>query len=74
VKFIMERDACDDKIKVLLEIDGHEWMRAQLDHFDKLLIRDCEGSEKASDKLLMLETIVRRIEQGEALPQQEGKS
>lgn len=66
MRIVMERDACDDKIKVLLEIDGHEYVRARLDRFDHLLIADCEGSNKVSDKLLMLETIARRIEESSA--------
>lgn len=63
MKFQMQRDICADKIKVMLEIDGYEYMAAGLDHFDRLLIRECEGSDKTSDKLLALETIVRRIEE-----------
>lgn len=59
----MQRNDYDDKITVRLEIACGEYVRASLDHFDRLLIRDCEGSEKVSDHLLALETIVRRIEE-----------
>jgi len=37
----------------------------QFDLLDKLLLKECEASESCADKLLALETLVRRIEQGQ---------
>lgn len=63
----MQRNVYDDKIIVRLEIDGHDYAHAaNLTHFDHLLIAECERSDKASDKLLALETIVRRIEEAKS--------
>jgi hypothetical protein len=63
MKLVIQRSDYDLKLQVLLEIEGHEYSRAKLTAFDRLLLDDCEGSDKASDKLLALETIVRRIEE-----------
>ena len=45
-----------------LSVSDAEFIRAYLDNFDRLLIDECEKSDKISDKLLALETITRRIE------------
>ena len=37
---------------------------ASLDGFDFLLLRECESSDAISDKLLALELMARKIEQG----------
>ena len=63
MNFTLHRDEFHDKIVMHLEIEGGEYVRANLTPFDRLLVRDCEGSAKASDHLLALETIVRRIEE-----------
>jgi hypothetical protein len=48
-----------------LRITNDELVRARLQPFDRLLIADCEGKDSTiSDKLLALETIARRIEEG----------
>lgn len=46
-----------------LRIGSGEMVRANLRPFDRVLIADCEGSDKVSDKLLALETIARRVEE-----------
>lgn len=63
MKWQLYRDECRDVIGMRLEIDGSEYMRASLTSFDHALIQDCETSDKLSDRLLALETIVRRIEE-----------
>ncbi len=45
-----------------LTISDAEFIRAFFDGFDRMLIDECEISDKVSDKLLALETITRRIE------------
>ena len=45
-----------------LNISDAEFVRAHFDNFDRLLIDECEISDRVSDKLLALETITRRIE------------
>lgn len=54
-----------DVIEFRLKIFPLDLRRMErLDELDRLLLKECEKSEKCSDKLLALETIVRRIEQG----------
>jgi hypothetical protein len=43
-----------------LTISDDFLMRVPLDRFDMMLIKECEESEKIEDKLLALETIVRK--------------
>lgn len=62
MKFYMEK-SLDRILSVRLAIEENEIARAQFNRFDELLISECEKSEKVSDKLLALETIVRKIEQ-----------
>ena len=47
-----------------LEINQVDLVRAKLHDFDRRLLADCDTSDKVSDKLLALETIARRIEEG----------
>lgn len=61
--FAMHEDAAQDKRTYTLTIQGGEWTRARLHAFDRLLIAECEASDKVSDKVLALETIARRIEE-----------
>lgn len=63
MKFIMQDDIANDERIYTLRIRMGEMVCAPLNRFDKLLLADCEGSNKVSDKLLALETIARRIEE-----------
>lgn len=45
-------------------IDDYDLFRTQLDPLDQKLIQDCEGTDRnASDWLLALETLFRRMEE-----------
>jgi hypothetical protein len=67
MKFSIERHDYDDTLRVVLVLEGSREIKPMnLTHFDRVLIHDCEDSDKASDKLLALETIVRRIEEATA--------
>lgn len=58
-----------DKIKGVshynLTVPDGDLAKMKLHDFDRLLLVECEKSKKVSDKLLALETIVRRIEESE---------
>lgn len=59
-----------------LRILDEERVRMRLHESDHLLLKECEASNKVSDKLLALETIARRIEEVTPLTprqQEEGK-
>jgi hypothetical protein len=62
--FDMQENIERDERIYKLRVTGAELMRCRLQHFDRLLIAECEASNKVSDKLLALETIARRIEEG----------
>lgn len=51
-----------DVLEFHLKIYPLDMMKVQLDSFDRLLLKDCGASESCADKLLALETLVRRIE------------
>jgi hypothetical protein len=54
-----------DTSRYVLEISGGDYARMKpLDGFDIRLLRECEDSESIADRLLGLEVIARRIEQG----------
>ena len=55
----MERDERTYTLKLCMG----ELIAGTLYEFDRRLIAECEASDKVSDKLLALETIVRRIEE-----------
>ena len=46
-----------------LRIRSRELVAIELQPFDRLLLADCDRSDKVSDKLLALETVARRIEE-----------
>ena len=62
MKFEMQENIERSARSYLLRISDAEFSSMLLSKFDRLLIDECDGSEKISDKLLALETIVRRIE------------
>lgn len=64
MKFEQRRDTDADVIEYKLTITGGDMAAVELLGFDKLLLRECETSGKISDKLLALETLARRIEEG----------
>lgn len=58
------RDSGEDSPVIFtLMITASERVAARLDDWDRRLIAECEKSSSISDKLLALETIVRRIEE-----------
>lgn len=65
MRLIKDQDYRTGVTKYILEVDDHDQMLADFDWFDTLLMRDCElpGSTIA-DKLLALEMMARRIEEG----------
>jgi len=74
MKFIKYRrpDALEPRVNTTiyqLTIEDTEFVLAPLDTFDLMLIRECDTSNAVADKLLALETIVRRIEQSQGVPQ-----
>jgi hypothetical protein len=48
---------------VTIEINDLEMVLLKLDRFDRLLLDECNKSNKISDKLLALECMARRIEE-----------
>lgn len=63
MKFEQSHKVVTDERVYTLTLTGSEMTAVELHEFDKLLLRECETSGKISDKLLALETIVRRIEE-----------
>lgn len=61
--FQMEENLERDARTYTLKVRGDELVTATLFPFDRRLIAECEASDKISDKLLALETIVRRVEE-----------
>lgn len=55
----------EDRLEEVLElrISSDDMQSLQLDAFDQRLLEECGASDKASDKLLAAEMIVRRLEQ-----------
>lgn len=51
-------------IEYKLAIEPNNIICAKFTKFDYWLFEDCESSDKISDKLLALETLARRIEEG----------
>lgn len=66
MKFEMSIECHGKDVKYLLTLEGDETFPLNLDHFDRLLIKECDQSNSIADKLLALETITRRIEQSRA--------
>ena len=65
VRFSFEHDPMLDLYRAVVEIEGGEYMTmARLDGFDRRLLEECEDSDSVADKLLALELIARRIEEG----------
>lgn len=52
--------------RVVLECTEHEITDLALNYYDMRLLRECEASEKVSDKLLALQLIAKRMEQHQA--------
>lgn len=46
-----------------LRFNTLDMVECPLDNFDRALLHECNKSKKVSDKLLALETIVRRLEE-----------
>jgi hypothetical protein len=63
------REITTNETLYYLRISDCELVMAELDTFDIMLIRECDTSASVADKLLALETIVRRIEQAKGAPQ-----
>ena len=55
----------DGTQKVCIEITLTDQLRAKLQNWDHLLLRECEKSTSIADKVLGLEMITRRIEESE---------
>ena len=64
MKLTCVRDEMKKQTVYALNISEAEFVRAYYDSFDRLLIDECEISDKVSDKLLALEVVARRIESG----------
>ena len=63
IQLIKSEDIFKHTVRYILEIDRSDYADFFPTEFDDLLIQECNASEKISDKLLALETIVRRIEE-----------
>ena len=55
-------DIKTDEIRINIIIYPLDFFEIELDDFDRLLLRECDKSNKISDKLLALETIARKLE------------
>jgi hypothetical protein len=65
MRFSYWRDPGTLTRKYTIEIKDCDILRMRrFDHLDTLLISECEGSESVSDKVLGLELLTRRIEEG----------
>ncbi len=58
------RDPANQQDVFQIKIRDSDYVLAELQPFDRLLIKECEKSQLVSDKLLALETIIRRMEEG----------
>jgi len=63
MKMEVTSDLDNMTIRYTITISGSDWAKAKFYPMDRVLLDECERSERLSDKLLGLETIVRRIEQ-----------
>ena len=63
MKFEVTQDLGSLEQRYLITISYNEWVEAKFHSMDKTLFEECDKSEKVSDKLLGLETLVRRIEE-----------
>jgi hypothetical protein len=64
--FSMQENVERDERTYTLRVSLSEIVPRTMYDFDRAVIRECEASGKVSDKLLALETIVRRIEESAA--------
>ena len=62
MKFELRENLDRDECIYTITISHAEFMRGTIYQFDRALIAECEASNKISDKILALETIVRRAE------------
>ena len=62
MKLTCIRDEKNQQAIYSLSISDAEYIRPHFDSFDRLLINECETSNKVSDKLLALEMIARKVE------------
>ena len=63
MKIEVTQDLSSLEQRYLIAIPYSEWVRAKIYPTDRVLFDECDKSEKLSDKLLGLETLVRRIEE-----------
>ena len=63
IKFDVSYNLQKNKRTYTLSIDDANIIECRLSKFDRLLIEKCEESMFVADKLLGLETIIRRIEE-----------
>ncbi len=63
MKLEVTQDIANNEQIYTLTIPYFEWMKARIYPQDKLLFDECDKSDKLSDKILGLETLVRRIEE-----------
>jgi len=69
MKFQYRRDLTTNATHYYLVLEDADVAWAPLDQFDRMLIKECEGSKSIADKLLALECIARKIEEAEGVPQ-----
>lgn len=62
------KDLSTGTLHIVLDIPEHDLLSLKFDKFTRKLISECENSEKMSDKLLMLEHIVRIMENNLEIP------
>lgn len=51
-----------NEIRINIIIYLSDFLEVELDNFDRFLLKECNKSNKISDKLLALETIARKLE------------
>lgn len=59
----MERNSLEGGITATFEYNGDDLRKINLSSLDHKLLEECEKSDKASDKLLALEMLFRRMEE-----------
>ena len=69
MKFSQVREVTTNATVYQLRVEDTDMLLAPLDIFDMMLLKECEASKAIADKLLALETIARKIEQSQGVPQ-----
>jgi hypothetical protein len=71
--FTVERDLATNRVRYTLDVDSMALAQVDLDPLDRALVRECGGDDSTiADKLLALETLMRRMQEQQTEPHHQG--